>query len=686
MKDVVAKKKKYQKLLMLSIILILLGSVLAHLFNTSFYSTKVSRISFDTEKGELSGLLYIPKGANSQDPRPTIITTHGYLNSSEMQDAVAIELSRRGYVVLALDMYDHGHSINNTEFSSSSAFFSFWPTSIYDAVQYMYEQDYVLKDEAGNGIIAVGGHSMGGFSSTMAMVQDEQDYATTGIRKIHAGLTMGSDYSWSSYLGVTGDVAFQAYGPRIVGKVAAHYDEFFFDQEAFASGETVVYKDYTNTEEGRKFLGNPAEPQSETWYNLENGGKRIIYTPREIHPRNHFSITTTGHAIDFYNVAFEEYTSTNQNSANLPSGNQIWFLKELFSFVAMIGFFLLLVPLVLLISDLPFFSKLKTEINPEIKGPGTKKDKIIYWIIFSISALFPALFFPTLMDKAGTGMTVLKVFSVLVIALSVVKVIMGFVKKDKEGFKAIITGPALLSAVSIILLLILINSSNVLKLNSYFNEPTTNQILYWAMVVTSVVAIIGLFTHYLNKNSQSISLKQYGFVVNWKSILASLVAALVAVLIAYLILFIIDTVFKVDFRIWTWAVKTFGSSHLVAALKYAPFFFLYFYVTGITVNANTGHMKGWKGYVAASVLNVGGLVLYLILQYGKLFITGTALFPSQSLSSILLFALIPTLLVATIYSKVLFKRTGNIYTGVFLNTFLVTMITVANTTLYSGLI
>jgi len=686
MKETTDKKKRYQNVLILSLILILLGSLLANLFNTSFYSTRVSKISFDTDKGELSGLLYRPKGADSQDPRPTIITTHGYLNSREMQDAVAIELSRRGYVVLALDMYDHGHSINNTQFPSSTAFFSFWPSSIYDAVQYMYDQEYVLKDGAGNGIIAVGGHSMGGFSSSMAIVQDEQDYATTGIRKIHAGLTMGSDYSWSSYLGVTADVASQAYGPRIVGKVAAHYDEFFFDKDAFASGNTVIYKDYTKTEEGQKFLGNPPDPQSETWYNLDNGGKRIIYTPSEIHPWNHFSVTTTGYAIDFYNVAFEGYTSVNQNNVNLASSNQIWLLKELFSFMAMIGFFLLLVSLALIISDLPFFSKAKTEINPVIKGPKTNRDKAIYWIIFIIAALFPALFFPTLMDKAGVGMTILKVFSLIVIALSVIKVIMGFVKRDKEELKSIITGPTLISAVSFCLLLILFNSSNVFKLNSYFNEPTTNQILYWAMVVTAVVAIIGLFTHYLNKNSQNISLKQYGFVINWKSILAGLVTALFAVLIGYLILFIIDAVLKVDFRIWVWAVKTFGTSHLVAALKYAPFFFLYFYVTSITVNANTGHMKGWKGYLAACILNVGGLVLYLILQYGKLFITGTALCPSQSLTSILLFALIPTLLVATIYAKVLFKRTGNVYTGVFLNTFLVTMITVANTTLYSGLV
>lgn len=108
--------------------------------------------------------MYRPAG---DDPRPGVVLTHGYLNSGEMQDANAIELSKRGFAVLALDMYDHGHSALNE--GKGGNFFAFWPTSIYDAVQYFYEQPYVLKDEAGNDIIGVTGHSMGGFSTTTAI-------------------------------------------------------------------------------------------------------------------------------------------------------------------------------------------------------------------------------------------------------------------------------------------------------------------------------------------------------------------------------------------------------------------------------------------------------------------------------------------------------------------------------------
>lgn len=103
------KKKKVTVIMLAAAILMMVaGSFFAGMFNTSFFTVDVEEIEFETERGTLNGLLYMPKGAGENDPRPVIVTTHGYLNSKEMQDAPAIEMSRRGYIVLALDMYDHG--------------------------------------------------------------------------------------------------------------------------------------------------------------------------------------------------------------------------------------------------------------------------------------------------------------------------------------------------------------------------------------------------------------------------------------------------------------------------------------------------------------------------------------------------------------------------------------------------
>ena len=176
--------KRSLTLLCVALVIVLVGSIVASCFHAS-NGVKVSRIAFDTDNGSLSGLLYMPKDASASNPKPTVIVTHGYLNSAEMQDANAIELSRRGYVVLALDQYDHGHSdFDNAKYSDTSFFgvwLPFWQNSMHDAVAYMYEQPYVLKDEAGNGIIGVTGHSMGGFGSTMALAMDEAEFALAAL-------------------------------------------------------------------------------------------------------------------------------------------------------------------------------------------------------------------------------------------------------------------------------------------------------------------------------------------------------------------------------------------------------------------------------------------------------------------------------------------------------------------------
>jgi len=152
----------------------------------------------------------------------------------------------------------------------------------------------------------------------------------------------------------------------------------------------------------------------------------------------------------------------------------------------------------------------------------------------------------------------------------------------------------------------------------------------------------------------------------------------------YVVVFIIDLIFKTDFRIWVFAFKTFEMSVLPAAFRYMPTFILYYIVSSaaICINTNTEKLQGVKGYIAAMILNAGGITVYLIRQYGTLFATGAAAHPTQALSSILLVAMVPTLAIAACFSRALYKRTGNIWTPAFLNGILMTVMTVANTCVY----
>ncbi|MBR0507329.1 MAG: alpha/beta hydrolase [Clostridia bacterium] len=676
-------KKRALIAIAVGLCLILLGSFLAFLFNTGMFATSVSRISFDTPNGTLSGLLYMPKGASAENPRPTVIVTHGYLNSAEMQDANAIELSRRGYVVLALDQYDHGHSdLNNEVYDFYEAFQTdflkawapFWHNSMYDAVQYMYNQPYVLKDEAGKGIIGVTGHSMGGFGSTIAICRDELDVAENGFRKIYCGLTEGSDFSYTAFFGFNVETANLLGGGRILGKVAAQYDEFFFN-DPNESGGTVRHKDYAATPEGMAFLGQEAPAKANTWYDTADGGKHIIYEPAQTHPWNHFSLETTAYAVAFYTEAFKDYAK--DINAIAPT-SQLWQAKEVAECVALVGFVFLIIGVASLLIELPFFNKAKTELKPlpSVEGTGAKFGTFSLLLCL---ILLPGIFFSPLMD-GGAKSDMVRILMYLGGALAIGGLV-GFIYSllRKENRLPHLIGSIFVMVAGVGLALISYYPTYVT--GKTWNALGINSIAYWTLACALISMLAMSVIYVASKADKGVTLKHYGVTLNPVAILVSILVAIVTFVVAYAVLFLMDLLFKADFRIWTFAFKTFDLNIVPTILKYFPTFLLYYIVStaAITINTNTEKMQGIKGYLLAIALNAGGGMLWLIHQYGMLFADGVAAHPGSALSGIVLVAMIPTLTIAAIISRNLYKKTGNLWTPAFLNAMLMTTMAIANT-------
>ncbi|MCU6763315.1 esterase [uncultured Roseburia sp.] len=691
--------KKTKKILVIAVLMVLLGSWLGGMFNTSMYSVSVKKIEFETERGTLSALLYMPKGAGEESKRPVIVTTHGYLNSKEMQDAPAIEMSRRGYIVLALDMYDHGDSRWEDHFEVGEQFSTFWIYSQLDAANYAAQQDYTLKDDNGNAYVAVSGHSMGGFSSLVALYMDEMASLQRGTRNIYTGISVGADYSYASAIASEQDYI-AAFGDRTVGMIAGHYDEFFFGksddektEEEKAVNGTVTYKDFAATASGKMFLGvgdQTESAESEKFYTVESGelvydgnvvresqtGQHIIYTPNQTHPWNHFSKTTTGNLIDFYQTAFADAVTADMTNADLSSGNQIWFWKEFFNLIALIGFFLMIVPIVTLLLKAPFLRNSVTEEIDVVRVPQTAFGKSGFWIMVVCSILYPAVFFSTLMDKSASGLKILAVGGGVICAVNLILAVLYFMKKEKGRGTAMIAG----AVVSLLAVLNFTLADKVIPLNGSFCEPTTNQIAYWA-VSCGLIALIILFMFYgISRKNLGTKAKDYGVRLKGKTIAASFVTALAAVVIVYIVLFVVQAAFGVDFRIWVLAVRTFKPEFLVTALCYLPFFFIYYLINTTALNANCRKRK--NGYLIAVLMNIGGLVIWLALQYGLDFARGVSLQPTQALNGILLFALVPCLGIAAVFARRVFDKTNNVWLASFLNTFLFTMISVANTAMF----
>lgn len=97
--------------LAICLVLMVVTSVIGHNIQTSGGTVRTEELTFTTDVGATShAKLYIPETATAETPAPAILLCHGYTASLDAMESNAIELSRRGYVVMALDMYGHGES------------------------------------------------------------------------------------------------------------------------------------------------------------------------------------------------------------------------------------------------------------------------------------------------------------------------------------------------------------------------------------------------------------------------------------------------------------------------------------------------------------------------------------------------------------------------------------------------
>ena len=175
------KHKWAYAMLCCCIVLILVAVLFGSMIQTAGWKYKVEDLRNKTNSGKISlvavddgdteakeytvsgkvssGILFTPKKASADDKRPAVIFTHGLYNNREMQLQNAIEMVRRGYVVMVIDHQNHGHYVGASG--------SFDGVPFMEAAKYLYNLPYVDQ-----GKIAVSCHSMGGSSTNNALLKD----------------------------------------------------------------------------------------------------------------------------------------------------------------------------------------------------------------------------------------------------------------------------------------------------------------------------------------------------------------------------------------------------------------------------------------------------------------------------------------------------------------------------------
>lgn len=359
-------KRKASTWVCIALILCLISMLGASFVQTSGGRVTIKDLRWETKTGhEMSALLYIPENATAENKAPAIITSHGWYNNREMQDLNAVEYARRGYVVMAIDMYGHGNSdpVVASEWMVQG-------TGMYDAVELMATFPYVDTEKIG-----VTGHSNGARACNLSVDVDN----TKENPLISAVLLVAND---ATYKNPETMEYWNKYGSRDVGIIAAWYDEFFFRTYDAEGNILTPPKDYINTDHAQSFLNFGIDPatggevrESYHIYKQDVDGveaSRVIYNPVQIHPWNHFSKTCVTSGIEFFENAFGAPNP-------IAATNQIWQWKTVFNVIGLVGFVMFMMNFAILLLDTKLFGCLKAKeevvIAPAPQGAG----KIWFW-------------------------------------------------------------------------------------------------------------------------------------------------------------------------------------------------------------------------------------------------------------------------------------------------------------------
>ena len=666
----ISRNKKWVIFLAVCLIVIFLSSMIASGIQSDGWKVDVTDLRDATNKGTLvtvsgeekdvngkvvSGILFKPDTATADNPAPGVVLTHGYLNNREMQLQNAIELARRGFVVLAVDREGHGNYENTGDTNALMA-----TNGLYDSAKYLYNLDYVDKEKIG-----ISGHSMGGYTTAMTLMSDSTMAGGLGI--ISAGLMQ----SWDTFILADSDVS--------VGFLKSQDDEFFFTEGGLS-------REWLSSDTAKDFVGSDENVVNGAIYvngvitEVAGGAAapsafRAIYEIPGVHPQVHYSVDGAEAVVNFFYTAF----GTPEGREYIAEGNQTWWVKEMFSFIGMIALFACIFPFVSLLLATPLFRSLSRKQTVEILPAGEVAEGTVISDGGSAASV------------SGAGIPATNATPVACAAtLDEPKPLKGVWKNITYWLGAV--GIMLFSGF-IIHDVCTEYGGYVFPNTQLYPQDTTNWVAIWAVVVALFSLAVILFFWLLNAIVYSAKYKENAkqYIENpfaaakiqggFGNFAKTFLLAAIVVFFLYLITFINWSAWVVDFRIWTLAVKVFDvGSMLPTMVRYAVFFGIFFTVSAIfNETYRAKNIPDWATTLINIFFNVFGVILVIAIQYGEFRASGVMWQSDMALGYIVLIPMVPILAIATLISRRMTAKTGNMWLGAFINTMLFTIITCANT-------
>ena len=644
----------------LALLLALLAGVfgcmfIAHGIQTDHGSIALSEGSMETDAGTLCYKLYVPDNATAENPAPGVLLLHGYQNDHETCSAYAIELARRGVVVMALDEYGHGDSgagllnrgyvnhcvkVNYGEDSEENGTF----VEISGSKRYRllmnfsnlsFFDDHYTTDEAGN---AISDSSCGGIAAYAVLAgMDMVDPGRLGL----SGHSMGTWSSWSvaaAYAGAVNEDGVDitpkatvlqcgelfrdsAYDSRQIWfnnvlLLQAKYDEFsyFRDYRPFVN-EEVLHSDLRG-----EFLGcaNRDAAWNTTFGSFAEGTARRM----ELLETNH---RLTTHHSRGLTVALDWFDETIGFEKSLSSEDQVFMTKEILVFAAMLMAIAAMLPFLELLLGTSFFK--------DVARPLPSRERILpkgrWWKNAAITILLAGASFP-FMTQLGHALFPLP-----------------------EGV---------------------------------FRMTIGNGFLCWYLLLILIMLVTTWMYCRMAKKQGSAPWHDLGFAgpdtagrIDWRLCGKSALLALCMLGLMYVLTAICQSLFLLDFRfIWPF-FKTFSLARFGQFLVYIPFFALFFLLNNSKIFAGmrteATYRPGAKGFLScwwrSALLMTGGVLIIVLIEYIPFFagigpgadLLFGSTFGGPFMSILIVF--VPQVLVFSLLCTYLYRRTGNVFTGAF---------------------
>ena len=309
-------------LILLSLVLFVSGFSIASFSETAGGRVDVQRIDFVTGEGyRMSAKMYIPDNASEETPAPGILALPGGNANLENLSSVAIELSRRGYVVMAVDPYTIGRSAIVTKPDVGSR----------AAMDYLMSMKFVDSS-----CIGAMGHSAGTGRAKWAVTTDPDcSVIRDGVKAVFylaAGTFNLEGVSHGIFIGSWDNT----YGQ---GKISAR---------DIASAEAFT----------QPLNANPIELGR--YYEMEDGTARVLYSGSSGHPT---ALLLKEPILDM--VEFFERTLA---PAPVPAQGIGYAGKEIGTAVGIIAILIMMFPILSLLMDTKFFSAVTRPMPAPVSG------------------------------------------------------------------------------------------------------------------------------------------------------------------------------------------------------------------------------------------------------------------------------------------------------------------------------